>query len=74
MGPLSTHDRAIWYRLLPDSAGRCRLLTTTLVSPAAREDPDYESALVSEAEMLRTFHYLQRPAVSGSSRYQIARS
>lgn len=53
---LTTHDRAIWYRLLPISAGRCKLLTTTLVAPSAKEDPDYEKALVSEGEMLRNFH------------------
>ncbi len=53
---LTTHDRALWYRLLPISAGRCKLLTTTLVAPSAKEDLDYENALVGETEMLRTFH------------------
>jgi phenylpropionate dioxygenase-like ring-hydroxylating dioxygenase large terminal subunit len=53
---LVTSDRAIWYRLLPIAADRCRLLTTTLVAPAAVEDPAWEAQLASETEMLRAFH------------------
>ncbi|MCF4166274.1 aromatic ring-hydroxylating dioxygenase subunit alpha [Zavarzinia compransoris] len=53
---LTTHDRVLWYRLFPDGAGRCRLLTTTLVRPEARQAPDWAEALESETEMLRAFH------------------
>ena len=49
-------DRAIWYRLLPIAADRCRLLTTTLVTPAAMQDPAWAEQLASETEMLRGFH------------------
>lgn len=53
---LTTHDRVIWYRLLPDGAERCRLLTTTLVRPEARQAADAPAVLASETEMLRAFH------------------
>ena len=53
---LTTHDRVIWYRLLPDGAERCRLLTTTLVRPEAKQAPDWAEALASETDMLRAFH------------------
>jgi phenylpropionate dioxygenase-like ring-hydroxylating dioxygenase large terminal subunit len=53
---LVTSDRVIWYRLEPIDADRCRLLTTTLVSRAARAAPDFEQRLASEAELLRGFH------------------
>jgi phenylpropionate dioxygenase-like ring-hydroxylating dioxygenase large terminal subunit len=53
---LVTSDRVIWYRLEPVAPGRCRLLTTTLVSKAARAASDFEQRLESEAEMLRGFH------------------
>ncbi|HAC58242.1 MAG: hypothetical protein CMI62_14905 [Parvibaculum sp.] len=53
---LTTHDRALWYRLLPVAADRCLLLTTTLVSKKAKEAPGYAEALVSETDMLNTFH------------------
>jgi phenylpropionate dioxygenase-like ring-hydroxylating dioxygenase large terminal subunit len=49
-------DRAIWYRLLPIAADRCRLLTTTLVAPEAMADPDWHEQVASETEMLRAFH------------------
>lgn len=53
---LVTSDRVIWYRLEPIAADRCRLLTTTLVSKAARAAPDFEQRLESEAQMLSAFH------------------
>lgn len=53
---LTTHDRVLWYRLLPVSAGRCKLLTTTLVAREAMKAPDYARSLESETEMLNTFH------------------
>lgn len=53
---LVTSDRVIWYRLEPVAAGRCRLLTTTLVSKAARATADFERLLESESQMLRSFH------------------
>jgi phenylpropionate dioxygenase-like ring-hydroxylating dioxygenase large terminal subunit len=53
---LITSDRVIWYRLEPLGPERCRLLTTTLVSKAARAAPDFEQRLDSEADLLRRFH------------------
>jgi phenylpropionate dioxygenase-like ring-hydroxylating dioxygenase large terminal subunit len=53
---LVTADRAIWYRLQPLAADRCRLLTTTLVAPDALEDPAFPAQLASETQMLRDFH------------------
>lgn len=53
---LTTHDRVLWYRLLPVAADRCLLLTTTLVSKEAMADPGFAAALESETEMLRAFH------------------
>ncbi|RJF94720.1 aromatic ring-hydroxylating dioxygenase subunit alpha [Oleomonas cavernae] len=53
---LTTHDRVLWYRLLPVAADRCTLLTTTLVSKAAMAAADFEASLTSETEMLRAFH------------------
>jgi phenylpropionate dioxygenase-like ring-hydroxylating dioxygenase large terminal subunit len=49
-------DRVLWYRLEPLAADRCRLLTTVLVAPEAKESPDFVDALRSETEMLREFH------------------
>jgi phenylpropionate dioxygenase-like ring-hydroxylating dioxygenase large terminal subunit len=49
-------DRAIWYRLQPVAADRCRLLTTTLVAPEGKEDPEFPAQLASETQMLRDFH------------------
>jgi phenylpropionate dioxygenase-like ring-hydroxylating dioxygenase large terminal subunit len=53
---LTAPDRVIWYRLLPESADRCRLLTTTLVTRESLHQPDYPECLVSETQMLREFH------------------
>jgi phenylpropionate dioxygenase-like ring-hydroxylating dioxygenase large terminal subunit len=53
---LLARDRAIWYRLQPFSAEHCRLTTTTLVSRASLEMPNYETILQSETQMLREFH------------------
>jgi phenylpropionate dioxygenase-like ring-hydroxylating dioxygenase large terminal subunit len=53
---LVASDRAIWYRLQPVAADRCRLLTTTLVTKEATLDPEFGLALASETEMLRGFH------------------
>jgi phenylpropionate dioxygenase-like ring-hydroxylating dioxygenase large terminal subunit len=53
---LVTSDRVIWYRLEPVEAERCLLLTTTLVSKAARAAPDFEERLGPEADMLSGFH------------------
>jgi phenylpropionate dioxygenase-like ring-hydroxylating dioxygenase large terminal subunit len=49
-------DRVLWYRLQPVAADRCRLLTTTLVSRAARASADFEQRLESESNMLSAFH------------------
>jgi phenylpropionate dioxygenase-like ring-hydroxylating dioxygenase large terminal subunit len=53
---LLARDRAIWYRLQPISAERCKLTTTTLVSRAAQTVPDYAAVLAAETKMLRDFH------------------
>ncbi len=53
---LLARDRAIWYRLQPLSAEHCRLTTTTLVSRASLNLPDYEKLLEAETRMLRDFH------------------
>ena len=49
-------DRVLWYRLLPISAGRCRLRTVTLATPETLSAPDFASTVDSETEALRAFH------------------
>ena len=49
-------DRVLWYRLLPTSAGHCKLRTVTLVMPENRSAPDYAATVQSETEALRAFH------------------
>jgi phenylpropionate dioxygenase-like ring-hydroxylating dioxygenase large terminal subunit len=53
---LLARDRAIWYRLQPISAERCKLTTTTLVSRDSLSAPDYAVTLSAETKMLRDFH------------------
>ena len=53
---LTTRDRVIWYRLQPVSAGRCKLLTTTLVSKESLPAPDLAETIARETKMLRDFH------------------
>ncbi len=53
---LLARDRAIWYRLQPISAERCRLTTTTLVSRASLQAPGYAQTLEAETKMLFDFH------------------
>jgi phenylpropionate dioxygenase-like ring-hydroxylating dioxygenase large terminal subunit len=53
---LTTHDRVLWYRLLPISAERCQLQTMTLVSKASLSAPDYAATLEAETKMLSDFH------------------
>jgi phenylpropionate dioxygenase-like ring-hydroxylating dioxygenase large terminal subunit len=53
---LTAPDRVIWYRLQPESADRCRLLTTTLVTRESMQEAGYAERLASETEMLREFH------------------
>lgn len=53
---LTAADRVLWYRLLPLSAGRCKLQTMTLVTRTAMAAPDYAETLVAETKMLRDFH------------------
>jgi phenylpropionate dioxygenase-like ring-hydroxylating dioxygenase large terminal subunit len=53
---LTAPDRVIWYRLQPESADRCRLLTTILVTRESLQQPDYSERLASETAMLREFH------------------
>lgn len=53
---LTTHDRVLWYRLLPLSAGKCKLQTMTLVAKAAMAAPDYAETLAAETKMLSDFH------------------
>jgi hypothetical protein len=53
---LTARDRIIWYRLIPVSAGECKLLTTTLVSRDSKLAPDFEETVAAESKMLRDFH------------------
>jgi phenylpropionate dioxygenase-like ring-hydroxylating dioxygenase large terminal subunit len=53
---LTMRDRALWYRLLPVSADRCKLETTMLVARENLTDPDFARAVEAETKMLRDFH------------------
>lgn len=53
---LTFPDRAVWYRLIPISATRCKLLTTTLVHKENLERPDFAELIRAETQMLRDFH------------------
>jgi phenylpropionate dioxygenase-like ring-hydroxylating dioxygenase large terminal subunit len=53
---LTTHDRVLWYRLSPVSAGHCKLQTMTLVSKESLNAPDYAETLAAETKMLTDFH------------------
>lgn len=53
---LTAPDRAIWYRLQPISAERCKLLTTILVSQESLADPDFAATLERETKLMRDFH------------------
>jgi phenylpropionate dioxygenase-like ring-hydroxylating dioxygenase large terminal subunit len=53
---LTMPDRVLWYRLLPVSANRCRLLTTTLVARENLDAPDLALRLESETRLMRDFH------------------
>ena len=61
-------DRALWYRLQPIVADRCRLLTTTLVTPEAAADPAFEASLEAETRMLRDFHLEDMQMCTGVQR------
>lgn len=71
---LVTADRALWYRLQPESAQRCRLRTTTLVTRAALDHPSYPAALARETEMLREFHREDMQVCTGTQRGISARA
>jgi phenylpropionate dioxygenase-like ring-hydroxylating dioxygenase large terminal subunit len=45
---LTMPDRVLWYRLLPVSADRCKLLTTTLVARESLDDPNLAAVLPAE--------------------------
>jgi phenylpropionate dioxygenase-like ring-hydroxylating dioxygenase large terminal subunit len=53
---LTMPDRVLWYRLLPQSAGRCKLLTTTLVAHDSLQGPDLARRLEAETKLMRDFH------------------
>ena len=53
---LLARDRAIWYRLQPISAERCKLTTTTLVSRESLSVEGYAGVLEAETKMLKDFH------------------
>jgi phenylpropionate dioxygenase-like ring-hydroxylating dioxygenase large terminal subunit len=61
-------DRALWYRLQPIAHDRCRLLTTTLITPEAAADPDIDALLESETRMLRDFHLEDMQVCTGVQR------
>lgn len=53
---LTARDRILWYRLQPISAGRCRVLTTTMVRKDAIADPSFAEAIDPATKMLSDFH------------------
>ncbi|HMI95536.1 MAG TPA: aromatic ring-hydroxylating dioxygenase subunit alpha [Micropepsaceae bacterium] len=53
---LTMPDRVLWYRLLPISAGRCKLLTTTLVARENLGASDLTEKIASETKLMRDFH------------------
>jgi phenylpropionate dioxygenase-like ring-hydroxylating dioxygenase large terminal subunit len=53
---LTAPDRALWYRLLPISAERCKLTTTTLVARENLDDPDFAARIAEESRALSQFH------------------
>jgi phenylpropionate dioxygenase-like ring-hydroxylating dioxygenase large terminal subunit len=53
---LTMSDRVLWYRLLPLSAGRCRLETMTLVHRDNLQNEDFAQTIARETEALRDFH------------------
>ena len=53
---LTMPDRVLWYRLLPISSGRCKLLTTTLVAHGSLDTPDIAARMESETRLMRDFH------------------
>jgi len=53
---LTMADRLLWYRLLPLSAGKCRLQTMTLVSRDTMESANLPAMLEAETPLLRDFH------------------
>lgn len=53
---LTFPDRVVWYRLIPISATKCKLLTTTLVHPNNKARPDYQALIEAETKLLRDFH------------------
>ena len=53
---LTAPDRVLWYRLIPVSAERCHLLTTTMIHPDAMQHPEYAKDLEAETPGFRDFH------------------
>ncbi len=53
---LTAPDRVLWYRLLPISAQRCKLITTTMVTKEAQQHPNYAQDLETETKALKDFH------------------
>jgi phenylpropionate dioxygenase-like ring-hydroxylating dioxygenase large terminal subunit len=53
---LTMSDRVLWYRLLPTSAGHCKLRTMTLVMPENRSASDFAATIERETDALRAFH------------------
>ena len=53
---LTMPDRVLWYRLLPISAGRCKLLTTTLIARENLGAYDLSEKIASETKLMRDFH------------------
>ena len=49
-------DRVYWYRLLPTGPETCSLLTTMIVSPSAKDQPDYEAIKEKEVAGGIAFH------------------
>ncbi len=52
----SAPDRIYWYRVLPTGPQSCTLMTTMLVSKAAKEIPNYDEILKKEIQAGIDFH------------------
>ncbi|MEM9016570.1 MAG: aromatic ring-hydroxylating dioxygenase subunit alpha [Verrucomicrobiota bacterium] len=49
-------DRTYWYRLLPTGPETCSLLTTMLIHPSSKSQPDYDEVYASEVDAAIKFH------------------
>jgi len=53
---LTMPDRVLWYRLQPVAAGRCKLVTSTLIPHENLSRPGLAETIAAETKLLRDFH------------------